>query len=347
MTAFLERDETHLGTDRIFTSPTATALYENLLAAFEKDATAVAAGAVLANDYITEAMIAAGQVSQAKLKTALNTINPTAAGQTLLSGGEYCFLPTVMIGAGSGTDELMAIAGGTIDTGAGTATAPFLDSVAGAVATSFSPASTTRAAQRTYVMYHAAGNDVFTITVRYVNSSPPYDLGQGEIPLFVFARVDSLGNVKDVWIAEDPPWAHNGPTKTAPQWHDKAGRGFRLERPTLTDEDRLALADPLKRQDVIARLAGEKPRVVEITQEVKNRDMPLIPHPWDGSDLGGDSVVMLPVTQCLEQLCLLHRCGESIGTLLQKGYVKIGNEPLNIITPPGVLSVEADWKLTA
>lgn len=35
MTTFVDRNSTHLGTDRIFTSPTATALYENLLAAAE------------------------------------------------------------------------------------------------------------------------------------------------------------------------------------------------------------------------------------------------------------------------------------------------------------------------
>lgn len=35
MTTFVERNSTHLGTDRIFTSPTATALYENLLSLAE------------------------------------------------------------------------------------------------------------------------------------------------------------------------------------------------------------------------------------------------------------------------------------------------------------------------
>jgi hypothetical protein len=44
MTAFVTRDATHLGTDRILTSPTATALYENLLAVLEGDPSAAITG---------------------------------------------------------------------------------------------------------------------------------------------------------------------------------------------------------------------------------------------------------------------------------------------------------------
>jgi hypothetical protein len=65
MTGFVSRDDTNLGVGRIFTSPTAYALYENLFAFAEK-----ASGApVLANNYIVNAMVSNGQLGSEKFQT--------------------------------------------------------------------------------------------------------------------------------------------------------------------------------------------------------------------------------------------------------------------------------------
>ena len=39
----------------------------------------------------------------------------------------------------------------------------------------------------------------------YVTASPPYDLGDGEAPFFIFANVDSQGNIVSVYSADTPP----------------------------------------------------------------------------------------------------------------------------------------------
>lgn len=76
MTDFVTLDIDDLGVDRIATSPTAFALYENLFAFAEK-----AVGApVLANNYIVAAMIAASQITTAKIADANVTAAKLATG---------------------------------------------------------------------------------------------------------------------------------------------------------------------------------------------------------------------------------------------------------------------------
>lgn len=346
MTAFTSRNSSHLGVDKIATATTAQALYDNLKAVLEKDATAVAAGWVLANSYVVEAMLAAGAVAQAKLKTALNTIQPGANGpaQAILSGGQYCFAPTLQIGAGSGTDEASVYMGGAIDTAGGTALTPWQDGTAGNVSTNYA-ATTTRSTELTFVSYYDLADDLVTINVRYVTASPPYDLGEGSVPVFVFLQLDKSGNLKQVWMAEDPPWGHNGPTKIDPHFVDKDGKNFRVQRPPLTDLERAALRDPALRAGLLASLRASPFEIVEVTNELKNRDMPLIPHPF-ASRAPDDVVVMVPVCDLLHDIALLHNAGENIARLIKGGYLTVSNEPLDRAAPPGVQPVEIDWKLT-
>lgn len=348
MTAFTVRTATHYGVDRIATAVTAQALYENLKAVLEKDATAIAAGWVLANSYVEEVMLAAASVSQAKLKTGLNSIsiNGTNGGAlATLSGGQYCFAPTGNLAAGSGSDNFWAVVGPAHHrAGAAVSTAFVTGTEAELVNTTFGGAS--GLGSLTLLQYRYALDDPSTIDVRYVNASPPYNLGSGDVPVFIFARVSSLGVIREVWAAQDPPWAHNGPTDIRPQWHDRQGRGWRRER-VITDQDRLDLRDPLKREAAIERIVAAATVDIEVTQELKQRDMPLIPRPFMG-DLGGDTVVMLPVNSMLDKLAILHECSgvEGPGMLMLRDYLRLDNEPLNVVTPPGVVAVDAEWKLT-
>jgi hypothetical protein len=76
MTDFAPLDADDLGVDRIATSPTAFALYENLFAFTEK-----ATGApVLANNYVVTAMIADSQVTTPKIAAANVTSSRLATG---------------------------------------------------------------------------------------------------------------------------------------------------------------------------------------------------------------------------------------------------------------------------
>jgi hypothetical protein len=102
MTAFVSRDDTNLGVGRIFTSPTAYALYENLFAFAEK-----ASGApVLANGYVVEAMLGAGAVTTTKLASGeqMTTTNvlATTAGASVGAVGTYAFLENLSTAAGAG-----------------------------------------------------------------------------------------------------------------------------------------------------------------------------------------------------------------------------------------------------
>lgn len=355
MTAFVSRDTTHLGADRIATSPTAFALYENLKAILEKDSTAVSAGWVLANSYVVEAMLASASVSQGKLKTALNTINSAGSGtdggnQTILSGGQYCFGPTLTLGAGSGGDSASVIMGVAVNSSSTQTELPLEDSTSSAVRTKFNTTATTRGVEYTAVMWNDAADDNITINVRYVQASPPYDLGEGEVPLFVFVQLDKSGNVKQVWTAQDPPWANNGPTIIrpdlilAPEGSFTGGIPVRFEK-NISLEDREAIRQPWNRAEALNRIKNAPYRAIPITHSLKNRDMPLIPHPFASRKLD-DVTVMLPLSEVLNELSELESIGEGVGKLIAQGYIRLGNEPLNRLSPPGVLAVTASWKLT-
>lgn len=65
--------------------------------------------------------------------------------------------------------------------------------------------------------------------VTYVQASPPYDLGDGEIPLFVFVKLDADGKMSQLSASIDPPWMYNGPTKT--NYNKRVnGKKYRLEK---------------------------------------------------------------------------------------------------------------------
>ena len=90
--------------------------------------------------------------------------------------------------------------------------------------------------------------------------------------------------------------------------------------------------------------------IYEITQAVKQADMPLIPHPF-GGDLTGKTIVLIdPVSRMCEQLLRMHgefaSSPESIGMLLHRDYLRVGNTPLARNAPPGVMPVAAAWRLT-
>ena len=72
---------------------------------------------------------------------------------------------------------------------------------------------------------------------RYVTSSPPYDMGDGEAAGFLFALVDQNGDVKSHYFAEDPPWAYNGPTYTFADYIDpETGKKYQLKRKNLGNQ---------------------------------------------------------------------------------------------------------------
>ncbi len=289
-------------------------MIDNPIAITEK-----AAGApVLANLYVTEAMLAASAVSQGKLKTAYGTVSTTVTAHLILPGGEYGYYPTF--------DNL--------GTSTNTATAMFTN----ALDYPDVPA--------TYIHIQMdTGTQGVRANQRYVSASPPYDLGDGEIPLFVFAVMNADGTIAMSYIAPEAPWHHNGPTIIRPDRYEN-GRGWRKMKQIFAEHGTLkaALLAGLTRAQIFQRLRDDPMVEAEITQAVKQADMPLIPHPFQGNNLTGKTVVLLdPVSPLMQRMLTLHDHGESVTDIVRE-WVRIGNTPLVRAGPPGVMCVSCSLK---
>jgi len=185
----------------------------------------------------------------------------------------------------------------------------------------------------------------FYFQCRYIQASPPYDMGNGEIPLFVFLALNRNGDVLGVDVAPDPPWANNGPTDIRPAYYRNGKpmqqRPINLFKKPGKDAPKKEIAqylewlrDPMKYEDC------------EITKEYKNSDMALLPHPFIKPT---DRIFAMvdPCSPISERLLELHNAGESICGLVSDGYLQFDNTPLDCKSPPGVMALPIKWRATA
>lgn len=236
----------------------------------------------------------AGWITQAMLKTASGTVTGGSVGfpSTLtLPGGKYGFYPQVR----EDGDVIMTVISGGLN-----------DSWTTRIGFEVSAGGEGRARQE------------------YVQSSPPYDLGDGQVPLFIFVGFRD-GEIVGTYEAPEPPWALNGPTDI----HS----GLRM----LSAAE---LADPYIREPYLDKLMSGEWEPVAEGMELKNFDMPAVPHPFD-ADV--DAVLIDPVgDECL-RLFELQRHGYAIADFIYSGALQISNTPLNRCAPPGVTVVQAKW----
>lgn len=309
--------------DSAITTSLMTALRDNVAAAFNKDTNAP----VLANDYVVLAMMAndsvdqsnivANAVGQSEVKTATGAVSGRA-GQYTLPGGQYGFYPrTYQDNAGSGSKIYSAQVN--------------LNS------------SSSSYGSYIYLTPDDGSNAPYAEQT-YFTASKPYDLGDGEIPLFVFVIIDNAtNNVDGVYVAPEAPWHYNGKTSIIASRKDLVtGKSYKMERGIIVElrdakmDIKAAVAANMYTRDVIAdRLINDGLVEVEITQDIKNADMGDFPHPFLGNNLTGKTVAMLdPVST--ERLLALHDEGENINKLLHDGSIVINNSPLVRATPQGV-----------
>lgn len=329
----------------LLTSTKMTQNQDNFTALMEK-----AAGApVLANLYVTEAMLAALAVSQGKLKTttaeysATMVVTGSSFAETAVTrtAGQYAF------GGFEGK--------GTQPTG----NQSWYHKLGG---------GSNSASYANYAVLGATNNNLGdqTVTVywqeRYVQASPPYEpYRQGDaVPIFIFVLLDrSTGTVLATSTAEDPPWANNGPTIINPR-----GRMQQLARARLPFGWGEAKASPTKLAQYNAEMtklrrfmadkanapiiAAEMAR--KFTQAEKNADMPLIPHPFPGFDPAKHVVVVINPTDddfCGNMHCRHTFLGDSVAEALHDDYLILDNSPMpGLATPANVMAVRAKWKLT-
>lgn len=308
--------------------------------------------ATVADGGITEPKLGASAVSQGKLKTGLNTISSSvkAYGASVLAGGRYCFLPSGVLGGGSGADSLGWLAGGQINS-SGNFASGFLQSSATPSDVYWTVSYGSRSVEVALLAYQFDLDDSSNIYVQYVAACPPYDLGNGDIPMFYYGLLNNTTrNIDVLWGAEDPPFANNGPTIINP-----LGRIRRLVPGTLVDDNgRAARIVALKRARALMRSNDPKDQAAvraildaPVTMEEKLRDMPLIPHPF-ASNLAGYTVVLLdPCGSVVEDLWLGETYGgDDAHKIIHGGKLIIDNTPCGAISPPGVMAVGCRWKNT-
>lgn len=315
MTTYTSIPDTDIDVDSPITTGLMTLLRDNPIAITEK-----AAGApVLANSYVVEAMLNASAVSQGKLKTTTGTVSTSGTANLTLPGGQYGFWPTLR-------DD---------QSGVGT--------VAADVRVYNGNLTATSTTSYIYISETGASSNC-EAQQRYVQSSPPYDIGDGQMAGFVFALMNKDGSIHSTYVAQDPPWANNGPTSVFPQYHKNINGkpvGFRKVR------KRAACAADVHSgkctaDDLFKYIEEEQ----EVTHDVKNADMAIIPHPFIGMETGGRKVVMFnPYDDFCDNLLKLHDDGESMAHVLLRGLVKVDNvEVPGKRSPKGVMIVGARFK---
>lgn len=260
---------------------------------------------------VTTAKIDANAVTQAKFASAAikqGNLDSTAVADFIilitnnytLTGGQYVFMP--LIGAQTQTAFALAHNGTSATTNLATTTG--------------------------------------RITYRYINASPPYDLGDGEFPLFAFAW-RRAGKLLAVGVMADPPWAYNGPTRVQVDFEIE-GKGYQYHKPLPA----ASVADAIRRGLLGEYLEAMRHGVIvcrEVDQAVKNADMPLFPHPFPGAQPGDDVLLIDPLSPALVDLVELVADGHSAAELIAEGVVVLG-EPVDRHGPPGVTVVSAHWR---
>lgn len=276
---------------------------------------------------ITEAALEASAVSQSKLKSSSATV--TTGNETLtlitLTGGNYAFRGRASTDTGS--------------------IAAFCDLV------EFSTTSTSGIFRVGLYSNPSTPSGVARFHENFVDASPPYNLGYGDIPIFIMLHVDASGRVISASVSPTPVWAFNGPTNIVPDMIDAFGRKLKRVKRFIAEFGSVEglLKSGLPRSQLIQRLNDDPMELTEITQAVKNADMALIPHPFDPPGVGERVIMLDPLSIFAGKALDLFQSdpsGAVINDLLHAGYVMFDQDSLDVTTPPGVMTVRARWKLT-
>jgi len=155
----------------------------------------------------------------------------------------------------------------------------------------------------------------------YINSSPPYDLGFGNIPLFIFLVIDNdTQEIEAVSVSTEAPWHYNGKTNIIPSRYDKKGNAY---------------INIIKNKKIIE---------IPLTQDIKNADMTDIPQPFNG-DLAGKTVAVInPQNPICEELLILHNNLESVAELFHNGDIIVNNAHMVRGFDPSVKCFDINYK---
>lgn len=328
-----------IGIDKPIRASTHLAMYENLLAlAAGEPGAPPLDGAALINGSVTANKLASGIIDRSVIKTAVGTVSTTAPSSVLtLPGGDYGFYPRLRVSSTIGS-VFAAMGYGSVDVDDDDNDGnpdPFEQANANGLGTS-NRSTIVLGSDR-----HLSSDPRIYARQRYVQSSPPYNLGDGDIPLFVFVQIErGSGRVVSTYVAPDPPWAYNGPTDTTPQLRTPDGRGWRFKpgcrRAACDALDRLVQV--AMRGAAVDELAAHEQtfldQVVPVDQALKNADLAVVPHPFCST--GDDCQVVLLDPPATLDLLERHEDGDSLAEMLHAGDLVVDNKMLARAVPPGV-----------
>jgi len=256
------------------------------------------------------------EIGRSQLKTATGSVThaDSDAANLTLPGGQYGFYPQIK------TE-------GSIDRNY-------------SIASDFSNSSYTA-----NISFFSSSTNPGYARQRYIQSSPPYDHGDGEVQGYGYASLDANGRVVSMYLAEDPPWYGNTQNTPGEQWRDEeTGKEYQRTRKLKcckkdVDEGRISMAEFIER-------AGQCEDVVEeITPEVKLRGMDELPHPF--VECEGRTIVLLdPMDEKIGRLIRMMQAGEKVYELFNEGYLIVDNEPCKRCGPPGVPVHGVKWRKT-
>lgn len=272
---------------------------------------------------ITGSQIAASTVAAGNLKTntqevSISRTSPGVATNTVVSTStDYNFSPTVKVNSAGNINLIKAYAG-----------------EASGFPSSFTGYLTV------YIDNGTSGVEkIVTAQARYVDSSPPHKINGVDYDDFVFLLLGKHGEVKGTCIDKNPPWFFNGPTNCR---YTKIvnGRKYRTEREISNDVKALKITDI---KSYLKEIRNAKLVDVEITEEIKNADMNIIPHPFVNPD--GKVIIVEPSQSGVYyDLCLARCHGETVPEIIAN-YCKVDNTEIPTSgKPPGVAMHRIKWR---
>jgi len=293
--------------------------------------------ASMASNSVDTSQLVAASINQSKIPTALSEGSGPFSFNFASAGGEYGFYPQNRVSSSG------VLRGAQItNPGTGISTTSYLTNMN---------------------VINISGTGTGYIRQRYIQASPPYDLGNGECYLFTFILRDKLTKeIIAVWSAPDAPWHNNGPTNIAAYSTEKILKGFREDESAYDYTDLKTRSDNVYKRisngqtiSNAGRLAIQQWMVISLTlpivgdrnvlQSVKQKDMPVIPHPF-GDVLSTQEILLLdPISDTTRELAELQQSEEeSMCMLIHNGLFVISDKELARVSPPGVKTVSYRWK---
>lgn len=264
-------------------------------------------------DFILESVDAGGieNVSQGDLNTSTGTATVTAR----VGVGPYSYLGLVLgVHDISSTYVTRAVSTESINAHFGSS--------------DFYSSATLSGGQWGFYPQVRVSSNNYNIRQRYITSSPPFDIGDGECGGFIFVKVNKNGDVLQSYIADVPPWGYNGPTDIRAQKICRAtGRKYRKALKPMTAE-------------MIVDGAAPEYEWQEITQDIKNADMGLLPHPFNAPKKGESIILLNPYDDITRRLIEYQNAGgEDVVDALQNKKIRPDNDSISGLKakPKGVM----------